>query len=404
MMSCGLSHSQNLGYTVELVPLLVKISAINRLIQAAKGHRRAVLRRDQLFRTVSIIGLFVVIFLVLWTVLDPPTRHQSYSLSRTISGTGDVGAVLEITSYCASDGVFWRFIAIGWNFVLLLSGSVLAFQSRKIKMRDFNESLTVGLIVYSQTIFVCLRVVIWTVLKDSVGESALAHCESIIFSTDTVVTCSIYFFPKFKRRKDEKSRSSHFGFLTPSIVEKVKSGPFSSSNDNFGLSTGDSDIDPSDTFDAMGPRFDYGSGNRNGSSDENNKNKNKNKLPTISENHHQSRSKQIPPCPQCGYTYYLSIPSGSYDDEDDGESTSVAAAPLVSPQMDDVLTLSEEKKSGVTTDSDYHYQSQARSETTLSSSSTTGGDREESPVALDPHDSMFDSCTVDNDPSVIVDA
>jgi predicted nucleic acid-binding Zn-ribbon protein len=279
-------------------------------------------------------------------------------------------------------------------------------------MRDFNESLTVGLIVYSQTIFVCLRVVIWTVLKDSVGESALAHCESIIFSTDTVVTCSIYFFPKFKRRKDEKSRSSHFGFLTPSIVEKVKSGPFSSSNDNFGLSTGDSDIDPSDTFDATGPRFEYGSGNRNGSSDENNSNKNKNKikLPTISEteNHHQSRSKQIPPCPQCGYTYYLSIPSDSYDDEDDGESTSAeaAAAPLVSPQMDDVLTLSEEKKCSVTTDSDCHDQSQARSETTLSSSSTTGeGGGEESLLAVsDPRDSMFDSCTVDNDSSVMVDA
>ena len=188
-----------MGYTVELVPLLVKISAINRLVQAAKGHRRAVLRREQLFRTVFIIGLGVVIFLILWTVLDPPLPHQSYSIATTTSDAEDVSTVLEATSYCASDGVYWRFIAIGWNFVLLLSGSVLAFQSRNIKMRDFNESLTVGLIVYSQTIFVCLRVVIWTVLKDSVSETTLAHCESIIFSTDTVHNKLDIFLPQIQK-------------------------------------------------------------------------------------------------------------------------------------------------------------------------------------------------------------
>lgn len=212
----------SLGYTIELVPLLVRISAVNRLVLAARGHRRTGLNRNRLFLKVLIISVLVIVYLAVWTALDPPSAQKEFKLN---TGSGDDDNVLDSTTFCASEKEQWSFVAIGWNLIMLFSGSLLAFQSRKIKLLDFNESLTVGLIVYSQTLFVILRIVINTVLKGQISQSALRSCESIIFSCDTLVTTLAYFFPKFRRaiKKKRNASSSYWNLISNSVVEQIKS-------------------------------------------------------------------------------------------------------------------------------------------------------------------------------------
>ena len=71
----------NVGYTLELVPLVVKIAAINRLMQAAMRMKRIKLSRDLLLGIVAAVVGLVGIYSTIWTILDPPTKTGSYSLT-----------------------------------------------------------------------------------------------------------------------------------------------------------------------------------------------------------------------------------------------------------------------------------------------------------------------------------
>jgi hypothetical protein len=211
------------GYTIELVPLLVKISAINLLVNAARGHRRVVLQQRHLFTTVAAISVCVGVYLVVWTVLDPPLPKSGFIFSTTAASNEQGEVVLETAAFCASRSDAWRYAAIAWNCTLLLSGSVLAFQSRKVTMKDFNESTVVGLMVYSQSLFLIARIISGTVLTGHVTESALSYSESIIFSTDVIVTTFIYFLPKFKKHVP-KTTTSYLDIISTSVLHKVSIG------------------------------------------------------------------------------------------------------------------------------------------------------------------------------------
>lgn len=59
-MTCAVAPwPTNVGYTLELVPLLVKISAINRLMVAAAKMKRVELNRNNLFRLVVGVAALV---------------------------------------------------------------------------------------------------------------------------------------------------------------------------------------------------------------------------------------------------------------------------------------------------------------------------------------------------------
>jgi hypothetical protein len=189
---------------MELVPLIVKVGAINKLLNAAKRMRRVMLTRLQLFGTVAALSTIVVAFLVLWTILDPQQRQSEYDLTGESTVYGET--VVTMSYYCSSDSDFWRYVAVAWHLVLLICATVLAFQTRKIR-EGFNESQVLAFMIYSHFFFVVLRVITF-VLGDTVSESFLAELRSMIYSTDVMVTISIYFIPKFLTN-DEKFNVSN---------------------------------------------------------------------------------------------------------------------------------------------------------------------------------------------------
>ena len=68
----------NVGYTVELVPLVVKVAAINKLMIAARRMRRVHLKRKKLYGAVIILCALVTSYLVSWTIMDPPRKDADY--------------------------------------------------------------------------------------------------------------------------------------------------------------------------------------------------------------------------------------------------------------------------------------------------------------------------------------
>jgi hypothetical protein len=184
----------NLGYTLELIPLIIKVAAINRLMVAARQMRRVMLTRQKLFGAVAVIFTLVLVFLVLWTVLDAPSNASEYILTQDKNKQGET--IVGLSYYCTSNSRVWQFVAVGWNTVLLLCTSVLAFQTRKLRS-DFNETQTLAFMIYSHFMFVILRA---ATLFLSMKETSLNQIRSLIYSVDTITTILIYFVPKLTTR------------------------------------------------------------------------------------------------------------------------------------------------------------------------------------------------------------
>jgi len=187
----------NVGYTLELVPLIVKVAALNSLYQAATRMRRVTLHRSRLFGTVAIISALVILFLALWTGFDWPQVAAEYQVTDTTTDYGET--IVEKLNYCRSEYMFWYYVSVGWNVVLLFAATVLAVQTRSLK-QAFNESQTLGILIYSHLVFVVLRIVTFFL---PIQEGLLLQCRSIIYSVDTLATLIIYFLPKFLAKNED---------------------------------------------------------------------------------------------------------------------------------------------------------------------------------------------------------
>ena len=201
----------NTGYTVELVPLVVKVAAINRLQAAARRMRRVTLKRIILLQRVALVFSFVVVFLSVWTALDPPRRDTEYILTLDETEHGDT--VVQVSFFCEANSPVWEYVALAWNILLLLIATVLAFQSRNIR-QSFNESQTLAFMIYSHFFFVVLRVVTFLLSHSSVNELALRRFRSIIYSLDVFATIIIYFVSKLTIQENNRGMSlrSRLGF------------------------------------------------------------------------------------------------------------------------------------------------------------------------------------------------
>ncbi|KAL7569548.1 hypothetical protein ACA910_013917 [Epithemia clementina (nom. ined.)] len=190
----------NVGYTLELVPLIVKVAAINRLVEASRRLKRIQLSRRKLFEVVFALVFLVIVFMICWTVLDPPRRVAEYVLTDKVTFVGGE-TIVEAIYHCNSSAGGWRTASVFWHALLLLTATVLAFQTRNVR-DEFNESRILAILIYSHFVFVLFRVSIFA-LEDSLGVWRSARFISLVVSCDVLATCGIYFCPKFCASDDQ---------------------------------------------------------------------------------------------------------------------------------------------------------------------------------------------------------
>ena len=178
----------NIGYTLELVPLIVKVAAINKLLNAAEQLRRETVRERNLYLAVFLILFFVMVFLGIWTGIDKPQSQQEYELV-----LGNENPIVFINNYCSSKNQAWEMAAVGWFVLLLACESALAFQSRGIHS-EYNESQILGLMIYAHTVFVIFRSI--TLFVNFGNKMYTGQVRSLIYSFDTIINMCIYFVPK----------------------------------------------------------------------------------------------------------------------------------------------------------------------------------------------------------------
>ncbi|CAB9499317.1 expressed unknown protein [Seminavis robusta] len=190
-----------LGYTIQLIPAIVKASAIHKLMKAAQRLQRLDLPKTQLFGTVLGVTTGVIIYLAVWTAMDPRQRKNEFFIhEEEVTEHGQTIVTME--PYCSSSGAFWNFVALAWYCFMMLMATVLAFKSRHIR-EEFNESKTLFLMVYAHFLFLVLLVA--SLLFDgALPEAYLVAIRSFIYSTDSIVTLLIYFLPKFTAHNEPR--------------------------------------------------------------------------------------------------------------------------------------------------------------------------------------------------------
>jgi len=183
----------NLGYTLELVPLIVKMAAIHRIMRAAKRLRHIVVNRRTLAGAVVGLCFVMLTFLICMTVLDKARLLPEFTLSEVENEEGETEVYR--TFNCQSKSNRWLIITLSWHLALLLISTVQAFLTRNVRI-ELNDSRTLTVLIYSQFVFVWLRIST-LFLGDAVVESSLNLARSMIYSLDCIATVSLYFVPKF---------------------------------------------------------------------------------------------------------------------------------------------------------------------------------------------------------------
>jgi len=181
-----------LGISLELVPLIVKVAAINKIFQRGTRFRRVLIDRKKLYRNVGSVIIVVAIFLLVWTIVDPPNGQSNRRLTDDINEDG--GQIIDIEYLCKSNSPAWVACATVYQFVLLVAATVLALQNRKVR-QEFNDSSRLAIIIYGDCIFLLLRTMA-LYFGSAIGANLVAVITSFLLSADIIQTLAIYFVPK----------------------------------------------------------------------------------------------------------------------------------------------------------------------------------------------------------------
>jgi hypothetical protein len=200
----------NLGFSLQIVPLLVKVAAINRLMKSGKKFRRVLVTRKSLYQTVAWIIAGMMVFLTLWTTIGDPRKFPIYSLNSPGTASDDESVVV-VEYVCRTDSPMWRLLSFTWATIVLFCGTILAGQMRNMQS-EFNEFQTLWILVFSHFLIV---VCIWiTFTLPKYHDNIWRQTRSLLYGIDALLALCIYFKPKLFRGEAAKDRSDVSGHLS----------------------------------------------------------------------------------------------------------------------------------------------------------------------------------------------
>jgi len=132
----------------------------------------------------------VMIYLTVWTIMDTPRKVEERELVE------EGGAQVVSSLKCGSNSWLWEGLALGWQGFLLLMATVLAVQTRSVQ-QEFNESRSLGTLVYSHFMFMVLRIMVNLLENQGTIEPNVSSATiSFLLSFDVLFAMCIYLAPK----------------------------------------------------------------------------------------------------------------------------------------------------------------------------------------------------------------
>ena len=183
-----------MGYTLALVPTLIKLSTIHSLMRAGEHFQRADIDKHKFKKVMATTWIILVLYLTIWTIFDIPSPKKNYYESR--DGENTMVTVNEYTG-CASRSDWWEIFSIAFEGMILVATTILTYFCRSA-IEELNESRSLSFVVYSHFLFLIMRLLMFSLMSSEILTNALyIRIVSLLITSDTLVAVCVYFFPKF---------------------------------------------------------------------------------------------------------------------------------------------------------------------------------------------------------------
>jgi len=188
-----------IGFACSVLPLLLKISIINKLGRDARRFRRYDIDEKR-FRKIFVLFICgIASYLIVWTIVDMPRAVENLTLTYDTSSPRSIGgSVVLSSSGCDSRNDMWEILLLVEECLLLLSTMVLTYQSREV-LGQLSESHRFAALVYSHSLFTVIRMIVKLLYyTDLITGEMGSKFVSIIIGVEVVFGIAVYFIPKFQ--------------------------------------------------------------------------------------------------------------------------------------------------------------------------------------------------------------
>lgn len=202
-----------LGYTMQLVPILLKVAAINKITQQSLKLKKVSFTVKGLKNGVLGITTIVTLYLTIWTIFDPMIK-QEYRVLDYDNG------LIKVSPSCSSRSNGWIIAEYVWEALLLIIILVLALQSKSL-IRELDESHALPLMVYTHFLFLIIRLIVgWFGLSHLIKSNVQSGVTSMLLSGDTLLCVIIYFGDKYLQITSGRNQTVNRSLYNGSFVSK----------------------------------------------------------------------------------------------------------------------------------------------------------------------------------------
>jgi len=191
----------SLGYCWILIPLLIRIDAINKLFASGKQMQRVRLGKYKFMLSVLGTSCAVAAFLLVWTVIDTPSVRDEFDLSNSPNPNGET--VVAVSSYCGSDDAVWYSVNVAWQLLVAFFAAVLAFMASRVR-EDINDARMLSLVIVAHLLFAILRMVM-LLLGSSLDDVDRMAYTSLLMSLECLAALVVFIAPTLATSGSEMS-------------------------------------------------------------------------------------------------------------------------------------------------------------------------------------------------------
>ncbi|XP_070576464.1 gamma-aminobutyric acid type B receptor subunit 2-like [Ptychodera flava] len=183
----------SLGFVIAFGAMFSKTWRVHR-VATLKTPKRRVVTDKQLFLMVLVLSLIDIAILLAWQIMDPMQRKIS-QLS-LIDDPDDLSRkILPLLEFCDSDHLtYWLGALYCYKGLLLIFGTFLAWETRKVTISALNDSKFIGMSVYNVIILCTIGVSVSQIINYNMNAAYLFLAAIDIFCT--TFTLLMVFIPK----------------------------------------------------------------------------------------------------------------------------------------------------------------------------------------------------------------
>lgn len=211
----------DIGFTVAFGSMFSKTWRVHRITRKIRVQRR-VIKDIHLFGMIFVFLFVDIVIIIIWSAVDPLRKDKKYLEDKAVHEQNADVIDRPMVYYCAMNRtVIWLLLVYGFKGILLIFGSFLAWETRKVKIAALNDSHHIGMAVYNVFI-VCTIGVPLAIYSDKQAYEFSFYVITISIFFCTTLTLCLVFVPKIRIMKKGNCEDAIERFPTNGIKYETK--------------------------------------------------------------------------------------------------------------------------------------------------------------------------------------